>query len=475
MARPISWAASVGADLSLRLHGRQTASPFAMASRTSWPAAIAIGIPEERGATPHMRRAGGKSTRHEEEASGGAVGVLKAPAPAPCEVVCRDRVGWEEHERCLDRCRWGAYVRRVLLHLKLVGRESATHEEARGGADVVTAMAGRLSDACKDFCTNHKHFDWCVHRCRFGPHLRLAGAGGESEEASRGAVDVLRATAAVDPRICEEFCRYWPEPDHDDCVKLCLIGAYVQQAHPHLKLAVGEYLTDEEEATGGAAEIPKAAMVRIPDRCVFFCRDRVEDYESCLFSCRTGAPVHHKLVGGSGAGESTTRKEEAPGGAVHVHVPAAQVQHEAAAGAQPMNTDPCEAYCKTHARDFPAKYDVCVRRCRSGGQPGRETMVQDEEASGGVVDVPAAEAAPVHHEAVAGAQPMKNTDPCEGYCMEQTRYFPRPGQFFDCVEECHAGHGRLTGDGRNGILRRVKQEPEKKPQLGLGTGNIAME
>ena len=46
---------------------------------------------------------------------------------------------------------------------------------------------------------------------------------------------------------------------------------------------------------------------------------------------------------------------------------------------------------------------------------------------------------------------MKNTDPCDDYCMEQTRYFPRPGQFFDCVEECHAGHGRLAYDYGNGI------------------------
>ncbi|XBI42841.1 hypothetical protein VPH35_107690 [Triticum aestivum] len=266
----------------------------------------------------------------------------------------------------------------------------------RSQLEVLAAMAARLSDACQDFCHSHEHFDWCVRRCRFGPHLRLAAAGGESEEASGGGNDDLRATAAA----------------------------------------------------------------RIPDRCVFFCGDRVrvEDFNSCLFTCRTGAPVHHKFAGG-GAGESTTQEEEeeeAPGGAVHVRAAAAQVQHEAAAAAQPMNTDPCEAYCKTHARDFPAKYDVCVRQCRSGGHPGGETMAQDEEAiRGSAVDV----SAPAANEAVAaGARPMKNTDPCDDYCVEQTRYFPRPGQFFDCVEECHAGHGRLAGDGRSGILRRVKQE-----------------
>ncbi|EMS63179.1 hypothetical protein TRIUR3_03227 [Triticum urartu] len=99
-----------------------------------------------RRATLHLRRAGGESTTHEEdEASGGAVGVLKAPAPSPCEVFCRDqRADWVKYQRCLDSCRLSA-----LLHLKLAGRESATHEEARGGggggADVVAA---RLSDAC---------------------------------------------------------------------------------------------------------------------------------------------------------------------------------------------------------------------------------------------------------------------------------------------------------------------------------------
>ncbi|EMS63180.1 hypothetical protein TRIUR3_03228 [Triticum urartu] len=97
-------------------------------------------------------------------------------------------------------------------------------------------------------------------------------------------------------------------------------------------------------------------------------------------------------------------------------------------------------------------------------------MAQDEEASRGAVDVPAG-AQVQHHEAVARAQPMKNTDPCEDCCREQTRYFPRLGQFFDCVEECHAGHGRLAGDGRNGILRGVKNHRRRtaKPSPSLAS------
>lgn len=134
-------------------------------------------------------------------------------------------------------------------------------------------------------------------------------------------------------------------------------------------------------------------------------------------------------------------------------------------------SDACQDSCQNHAH-----YDWCVRRCRfgphlrlagGGGEP--------EEAGGGAVDVP--QTVGQRHmkkkkkKTVAGARPMDSTDPCEGYCVEQTRYFPRPGQFYDCVEECHAGHGRLAVDGRNGILRRVEREPETTDdQVQLGSG-----
>ncbi|KAF7087566.1 hypothetical protein CFC21_090745 [Triticum aestivum] len=344
-----------------------------------------------RRVTPHLqRRAGRESTTHEEEARGGAVGVLKAPAPAPCEVVCRDRVGWVEYERCLDRCRWGAFVRRALLHLKLAGRQSATHEEARGGgrgeAHILTAMAARLSDPCQDMCHNHKHYDWCVRRCRFGPHLRLAGGGGESEEASGGGVDVLTATAAgaaADPRICEDFCRNWPAPEHDWCLDFCLAGDYVQRAPLHLKLAGGESTTEEEEGegSGGAVDVPQAAAaaaaaqvqheavagtqpMKNTDPCDDYCMEQTRyfprpgQFFDCVEECHAG---HGRLAGD---GRNV--------------IPAAAAQHEAAAGAQPANTDPCEAYCKWHARDFPAKYTACVRQCQSGGHPGDGARVKQE-------------------------------------------------------------------------------------------------
>ncbi|KAI4978488.1 hypothetical protein ZWY2020_015241 [Hordeum vulgare] len=297
-----------------------------------------------RRATPRLRRAGGESTTHEEEeeASGGAVRVLKAPAPAPCEVLCRDQPDWVAYQRCLDRCRWGACLRRALLHLELAGRESATHEQ------VLTAMAVRLSDACQDSCQNHAHYDWCVRRCRFGPHLRLAGGGGEPEEAGGGAVDVpqtvgqrhmkkkkkktvagARPMDSTDP--CEGYCveqtRYFPRPGQFyDCVEECHAG--------HGRLA---------------GDGRNGILRRVEQEPV-----TTEDQVQLGSGGRNGIPP---------AAEAVAAQREAA---------------VAAVGAQAMNTESCEAYCKRHARDFPPKYAACVRQCQSGGHPGDGASIKLE-------------------------------------------------------------------------------------------------
>lgn len=250
----------------------------------------------------------------------------------------------------------------------------------------MTAVAARLSDACQDFCHNHEHFDWCVRRCRFGPHLRLAGGGGESEEASGGAVDVQTvavAVADVNPDICDDFCCSWPAPEHGWCLDFCLAGAYVHRAPLHLKLAGGEPTThEEEEGSGGAVDVPQAAAaaaaqvqhheavagaqpVKNTDPCDDYCMEQTRyfprpgQFFDCVEECHAG---HGRLAGDGG----------------NVIPPAAAAQHEAAAGAQPVNTDPCEAYCKWHSRDFPAKYTACVRQCQSGGHPGDGARVKQE-------------------------------------------------------------------------------------------------